>query len=140
MAGTFAFEVHTPYRLFFSEAVEAVILGLVDGEICVYAHHSPFTAPVRTGILKIKDENGQWRSAFTTEGILEVKGKKAVLMVDAAEWPGEIDSGRAMAAKQLAEETLKNSAFKFEIENAQSKLLRAEMRLRLKVFSLQKQS
>jgi F-type H+-transporting ATPase subunit epsilon len=137
MSGTFVFEVHTPYRLFFSGAVEAFILSLEDGDICVYAHHSPFTAPVRTGVLKIKDENSHWRAAFTTEGILEVKGKKAVLLVDAAEWPGEIDSGRAMTAKQQAEETLKTSAFKFEIANAKGKLLRADMRL--KVYALKEQ-
>ncbi|MDR2029472.1 MAG: ATP synthase F1 subunit epsilon [Treponema sp.] len=134
MAGTFTLEVHTPYRLFFSGAVEALILSLLDGEICVYAHHSPFTAPVRTGILRIKDEEGRWRAAFTTEGILEVKEKKAVLLVDAAEWPGEIDTARAGAAKQQAGETLKTSAFKFEIDNARERLARAEMRL--KVFAL----
>jgi F-type H+-transporting ATPase subunit epsilon len=137
MSGTFTFEVHTPYRLFFSGAVEALILGLSDGEICVYAHHSPFTAPARTGVLKIRDEEGRWRTAFTTEGILEVKEKKTVLLVDAAEWPGEIDNDRALAAKKEAEETLKTSAFRFEIDNAREKLTRAEMRL--KVFALREE-
>ncbi|MDR1277836.1 MAG: F0F1 ATP synthase subunit epsilon, partial [Treponema sp.] len=100
MAKFFPFEVHTPYRLFYSASVEAVVITLADGEIGIYTDHSFFTAPVVTGILKIRERGGVWRSAFTTEGILEVKSHKTVLMVDAAEWPQEIDCERALAAKQ----------------------------------------
>ena len=89
MAALFKFEIHTLYRLFFSGRVESITLTLSDGEIGVYANHSFFTAPVLGGILRIKDENGVLRSAFTTGGILEVKEHNTVLMVDAAEWPGE---------------------------------------------------
>jgi F-type H+-transporting ATPase subunit epsilon len=87
MAKLFPFEVHTPYRRFFADSVEAVVLSLIDGEIGVYADHSAFTAPVNVGILKIKDKDGKWSAAFTTDGILEVKEHKTVLIVDAAEWP-----------------------------------------------------
>jgi F-type H+-transporting ATPase subunit epsilon len=134
MAKLFPFEVHTPYRPFFSDEIGALVLTLSDGEIGVYADHSPFTAPVLTGILKIRDKQGQWRSAFITGGILEVKSHKTVLMVDAAEWPGEIDRERALAAKQQAEETLNNAMLKFEINNARAALKRAEYRL--KVYGL----
>jgi F-type H+-transporting ATPase subunit epsilon len=53
-----------------------------------------------------------------------------VLMVDAAEWPEEIDHDRARAAKQEAEETLATAMLKFENDNAREKLRRAEFRLR----------
>jgi F-type H+-transporting ATPase subunit epsilon len=130
MANLFPFEVHTPYRPFFSEQVEAFIITLVDGEICVYADHSLFTAPVVSGILKVKDQKGRWRSAFITEGIVEVKAHKTVLMVDAAEWPKEIDHERALAAKSKAEEILGMSVLKFEVDNARASLRRAQMRLK----------
>ena len=131
MAVLFNFEVHTPYRLFFSGKAQAVTLSLIDGEIGVYAHHSPFTAPVVTSVLRIKDGNGEWRSAFITDGILEVKDHKNVLMVDAAEWPEEIDRERALAAKQQAEKDLEAAHFKFEIDKAKSKLRRADYRLKV---------
>jgi F-type H+-transporting ATPase subunit epsilon len=130
MAKLFTFEVHTPYRLFFSGPVEALTVFLIDGEIGIYADHSFLTAPVSTGILKIKDPKGQWRHAFTTEGILEVSGHKTVLVVDAAEWPGEIDYERALAAKKSAEEDLANIVFNFEAVNAKSRLKRAETRIK----------
>jgi F-type H+-transporting ATPase subunit epsilon len=131
MAKRYIFEVHTPYRRFLAEEVEAVILGLVDGEICVYAGHSAFTAPVKTGILKLKDKNGLWKTAFITEGILEVKEHKTVLMVDAAEWPEEIDYRRAQAAKERVQEQLSQGMLKFETENAWASLKRAEYRLKV---------
>ena len=130
MAVLFPFEIHTPYRLFYRGPVEAVTLTLIDGEAGVYADHSPFTAPVSAGILRIKDKDGQWKPAFIAEGIIEVKDHKTVLVVDAAEWPEEIDSDRAQAAKERAEETLKAGPLKFEAITARANLKRAEIRLK----------
>jgi F-type H+-transporting ATPase subunit epsilon len=114
--------------------IEALIITLIDGEVGVYADHSFFTAPVSTGILKIKDKKGQWKHAFTSEGFLEVKGHKTVLLVDAAEWPEEIDYNRALEAKKLAEEQINAKTFRFEINSAQANLKRAEFRI--KVYGL----
>ena len=131
MPSYFKFEIHTLYRLFFSGSVEAVTLTLADGEIGVYAHHSAFTAPVICCILRIKDDKGEWKNAFVTEGILEVKDHKTVLLVDAAEWPDEIDRERALKAKKLAEENLESSMMKFEKDRIKKKLKRAELRLKI---------
>ncbi|MDR1507245.1 MAG: ATP synthase F1 subunit epsilon [Treponema sp.] len=132
MAALFRFEVYTPYRRFFADDVEAVTLTLSDGEITVYANHSFFTAPVVTGILKLKDKTGIWKNAFIAEGFLEVKSHNTILMADAAEWPEEIDKDRALAAKAAAEGTITSSTFKFESANAESALRRANFRLVVK--------
>jgi F-type H+-transporting ATPase subunit epsilon len=129
-AKLFTFEVHTPYRRFFSGQIEALSITLMDGEIGVYAQHSAFTAPVETCIMRIKDKTGVWRNAFTTEGILEVKEHKTVLMVDDAEWPAEIDHERAEAAKKRAEESLAGGLLTFEAVNVTASLKRAEFRLK----------
>lgn len=130
MAVLFPFEAYTPNRLFCSEPVEAVVLTLADGEAAIYANHVPFTAPVPPCLLKIKDKDGVWKTAFIAEGILEVKKRKAVLVSDAAEWPAEIDFERALAAKERAEEILSGGAFKFETETAARALARANMRIK----------
>ena len=132
MATLFPFEVHTPYRLFYSGTVEVIVLTLLDGEVAVYANHSAFTAPVVPCLLKIKDKDGKWKTAFVAEGILEVKQHKNVLLVDTAEWPGEIDFERAKNAKERAEEILSRGGMKFETENAASSLRRAQMRIKAK--------
>ena len=132
MAVLFPFEVHTPYRLFYSSPVEAVVLTLTDGEVAVYANHSSFTAPVPPCMLSIKDKNGIWKIAFTAEGILEVKNHKSVLISDAAEWPEEIDYERAKKAKERAEETILEGMLKFELDTAAASMKRANMRIKVK--------
>ena len=132
MAAFFPFEVYTPHRLFFSDSVEAVVLTLADGEAAIYASHSPFTAPVLPCLLKIKGRDGNWKTAFSAEGILEVTYRKAVLVSDAAEWPEEIDYDRAKAAKAKAEETLTAGTLKFETDSAAASLRRANMRIKAK--------
>ena len=129
MPQLFTLEAHTPYRLFFSDKIEVLIVRIEDGEIGIYANHIPITAPVCTGILKMKDKNGLWREAFITEGILEVTAKKTVILAETAEWPEEINEEAALAAKRDAEEILKTRILKFETATAKAKLRRAEMRL-----------
>ncbi|MDR0375266.1 MAG: ATP synthase F1 subunit epsilon [Treponema sp.] len=131
MAALFPFEIHTPYRRFYSDAVECIVVSLVDGEIGVYAGHTFFTAPTQAGIVKIKDKKGVWQSACATEGILEVKGHKSVLLVDAAELPEEIDYDRAVEEKRRAEDAIHNGGgFTFEVDRAKISLARAEARLK----------
>jgi len=131
MPTLFNFEVHTPYRLFYSGKAQAITLTLADGEIGIYANHSPFTGVVVTGILHIKESDGSWRAAFVSDGILEVKEHKNVLMVDSAEWPEEIDKKRALESKEQAEKILSDENFKFETNKAKDKLRRAENRLKV---------
>jgi F-type H+-transporting ATPase subunit epsilon len=138
MPTLFNFEVHTPYHLFFSGKAQAITLALADGEIGIYANHAPFTGVVVTGILRIKESDGSWRTAFVSDGILEVKEHKNVLMVDNAEWPEEIDKERALESKEQAEKILSDANFKFETDKAKNKLRRAECRL--KVLEKEKKS
>ena len=140
MATLFPFEVYTPYRIFYSDSVEAILLTLADGEAAVYASHAPFTAPVSPCLLKIKDRDGKWRTAFIAEGILEVKERKTVLISDAAEWPAEIDYERAKAAKERAEQSLESGHLKFEKETATLSLKRANMRIKVRDEGIKAQS
>ena len=130
MATLFRFEVYTPYRLFYADSVEAIVLTLMDGEAAIYANHSIFSAPVSPCLLKIKNKNGEWKNAFTAEGILEVTSHKAVLVSDTAEWPSEIDYERAAKAKERASETLASGMLKFEAVTAAASLKRATFRIK----------
>jgi F-type H+-transporting ATPase subunit epsilon len=130
MAKTFTLEIYTPRRLFLSEPVETLVLTIADGEIGIQAGHTGITAPVKCCAAKIKRE-GAWKTAFVSEGIIEVKQNKTVILTDDAEWPEEIDRERTLLAKKTAEETLKNTEFHFEAAAARQKIERAEVRLKV---------
>lgn len=137
MAKTFPFEVHTPNRLFFNAPAQEVIVTITDGEFSVMAGHSACTAPVKIGLLRIRDGDGNWKTAFTANGIIEIKEHKTVLMSEAVEWGNEIDRERALRAKEKAEESLRSGTMKFETANAALSLKKAEYRL--KVWELENQ-
>lgn len=130
MARLFSLQVHTPYRLFFSDQVEAFVADIADGQIGVRAGRAPFTAPLKTCILRILDKEGAWRVAAVTEGVVEVTSEGSVILAGAAEWPGEIDRARAEEALKRAEERLGNSMLSFESSRARSSLARAQNRLK----------
>ena len=129
MARLFKLEVHTPHRLFFSGQVEAFVATLADGEIGVYAGRAPFTAPMKTCVLGIKGKDGTWKAAAVTAGIVEVTREGATVLADSAEWPEEIDRGRAEEAKKNAEERLGEPLLRFEAVSVRASLARAENRL-----------
>jgi F-type H+-transporting ATPase subunit epsilon len=127
----FAFEIFTPYRLFYKGEVEYVVLKLVDGELGVFAGHTPLTAPVSTCVLRLKDKTGALKHALVSDGIIEVKNQKTVILADSANWPEEIDVERARIAKAEAERVISDNSFKLDTEKARKKLKRAEIRLKL---------
>lgn len=93
------------------------------------AAHEPPKRP--DAISRGKPSAEHWLSAFITNGIIEVKRHKVVLLCDAAEWPHEIDRERALTAAKDAGETLAESSFKFEHAAAREKLIRASTRLKV---------
>lgn len=126
----FAFEVLTPYRRFFSGRVESVAFSTEDGEIEILAGHECVVAPVHVGLLRLRGE-GLDRVAAVTEGFATVKAERVEIFVDAAEWPEEIDRGRAeqslgRAAKRLAGETQR-----WLVSRAERAAERARNRLRV---------
>ena len=131
MAALFNLEIHTPYRLFYNGEAQSVTLKLFDGEICAYANHCLITALVFPCTLRIKDANGELRTAFISDGIFQIKEFKYVLIVNSAEWPDEIDKDLALAVIAQAEEALKNPLTKLEAYKAKEKLKRAQCRLKV---------
>lgn len=130
MASTFNIEIVTPERKFFSGEVEMVILKTPEGEMGILAGHTPMVVAIAVGPIKIKRGN-DWLEAVLTEGFMEVKQDKTVILTDAAEWPNEIDVNRAKAAKERAEERLQRQLDQVETVRSRAALVRAMARLKI---------
>lgn len=131
MASTFKLEIVTPERMFFSGDVETVVLKTPQGEIGILSGHIPLVAAVAVGPLRIK-KDGEWVEAVLTEGFMEIKQDKTIILTDTAEWPDEIDENRAEAARVRAEERLHQQISQMEYIRSQAALSRAMARLRVK--------
>lgn len=130
MASTFFLEIVTPEKKFFSGDVEMVILKTPEGEMGILEGHTPMVVAIAVGPVKIK-KDGEWQEAILTEGFMEIKQDKTIILTDTAEWPHEVDIARAKAAKERAEERLRRQLDQVEHMRSQSALARALARLKV---------
>ena len=130
MASTFNLEIVTPERKFFSGEVETVILKTIEGEIGILKGHAAMVIAVAIGPMRIK-KDGEWLEAVLSEGFMEIKQDKTIILTDSAEWPNEIDINRAKASKERAEERLQRQKDNIETVRSQASLARAIARLKI---------
>lgn len=130
MASTFHLEILTPGRKFYEGDVQMVIVPGVGGEEGILVDHVPVVIALKDGILKIQ-ENNEWKEAIIHKGFIEVEHKKSIIMSDSVEWPEEIDVNRALAAKERAEERLRQKLSQLEYLRSKAALARALARLRV---------
>ncbi len=106
MSKPFNLLVATPEREFFNG--EAVYVGVqsIAGSLGVMAGHVPMVSALDVGALIIQTDEHTTRTAFHSEGFIEVRPECVFILSQACEWPEEIDEKRALEAEQRAQERL----------------------------------
>jgi F-type H+-transporting ATPase subunit epsilon len=127
---SFYVEIMTPERSFFTGEIENLIVKTPEGEMGILTNHTPMVVSVSIGTIKIKQDN-EWIEAVLSEGFMEIKNEKTIILVDTAEWPHEIDINRANEAKQRAEERLQRQLSYQEYLSSKSAIARAMERLKI---------
>ncbi len=120
-------DVVTPYGLVLSEDVDELTATGTEGEFGVLPGHVPFITTLTIGMLIIKKE-GRTEYVFVSSGYAEVTFDKVVVLADSAERAEEIDVDRAVAARQRAEERLRQ-AEKIDFARATAAIERATIRI-----------
>ena len=128
MAELFKVEIITPDRVFYEGEAEFLEFTTAAGDIGVYAKHIPMTTVLAPGAVVI--HNGEEETvAAVHSGFAEILGDKVTLLAEIAEWPEEIDLGRAEAAKNRAEERIATKAADTDIKRAEFALRKALTRI-----------
>jgi len=122
-------DVVTPYGLVLSEDVDELTATGSEGEFGVLPGHVPFITTLKIGMLIIK-KDGQTGYVFVSSGYCEVTFDKVVVLADSAERAEEIDVDRAVAARQRAEERLRQ-AEKIDFARATAAIERATIRIQI---------
>jgi len=94
-------------------------------------NHAPILANLAIGTLKIK-KDGQWRTAFAAEGLIEVRPDEVLIFAQSCEWPEDIDEARAEEERQQAMEKLRQKQSLIEYHQTQIALSRAMAKLQVK--------
>jgi F-type H+-transporting ATPase subunit epsilon len=130
-SGLIKLTIVTPEESVVHSDVISVVLPGKNGYFEVLSGHTPFLTQIVPGIAIIKDGSGE-RELFLAEGYASVHEDVVEVIVDASEWPDEIDEERA---KRLREEALSKLAaldqFNPEYSRWENRLKKAESRLEL---------
>ena len=106
----------------FSGDAKFVALPGELGELGIYPRHTPLITRIKAGSVRIEMADGSEEFVFVAGGILEVQPHTVTVLSDTAVRGKDLDDEKANAAKQAAEEALKNAKGELDIAKAQSEL------------------
>jgi F-type H+-transporting ATPase subunit epsilon len=106
----------------FSGEAKFVALPGEMGELGIYPRHTPLITRIKAGSVRIEMADGSEEFVFVAGGILEVQPNCVTVLSDTAVRGKDLDDEKANAAKQAAEEALKNAKGELDIARAQSEL------------------
>jgi F-type H+-transporting ATPase subunit epsilon len=131
MANQIQLEVVTPERRVMAEAVDAVTVPGMNGELGILPGHTPLISQLRTGVLTFT-QGERATQLHVSGGFVEVSDDRVSVMAEIAERPEEIDAARARMAREHAEKTLSGwSGTEEDFEIARARLERSVVRLQL---------
>jgi ATP synthase, F1 epsilon subunit (delta in mitochondria) len=114
----------------FSGKVEFIAARATGGEIGILPRHTPLLAQLQPGEIRVKVEGGEEQFFYVSGGILEVQPDGVTVLADTAVRAKDLDEAAAQAAKQRAEEALKNRSSDLDYAKAQAELAAAVAQLR----------
>lgn len=129
MAAEFRLSIITPEKTFFDDETSLVIVRTNEGDIGILANHTSLVASLPSGPVKIKTEDGSFKIAAISSGIIKVGGNKVSIIANAIEWADEIDLEWAKRSEAEAREKLQSLRDRNELDIAELKLKRALNRI-----------
>lgn len=106
MASQFELTVVSAESQIFNGEVTSVRVSGVDGELGIYAGHTPLLTAIKPGMVKFTLADGKEEFVYVSGGFLEVQPKAVTVLADTAIRGEELDEQRILAAKRKAEESL----------------------------------
>ena len=129
MASEFRLSIITPEKTFYDDETSMVIVRTTEGDIGILANHTSLVASLPSGPVKIKEQDGSFKIAALSSGIIKVGGNKVSIIANAVEWADEIDLEWAKRSEAEAREKLQSLKDKNELDIAELKLQRALNRI-----------
>jgi F-type H+-transporting ATPase subunit epsilon len=105
----------------FSGEAKFVALPGENGELGILPRHTPLITRIKPGAVRIeRADNGAEEFVFVAGGILEVQPGSVTVLADTAIRGADLDEAKAIEAKKLAEEAMKNAKSDIDFASAQS--------------------
>ena len=128
----FSLQIVTPDKTAFDGKAESLLIRTTAGDVEILAGHADLLSALGTGRARIRLSDGTEKLASVNGGFLSVSGGEARVAATTFEFADELDLSRAEAAKEKAEQQMKDAKSNAELSVAKSKLQRALSRIHVK--------
>jgi F-type H+-transporting ATPase subunit epsilon len=115
----------------FSGEAKMVFAPASMGEIGIAPRHAPLLSLLKAGEVRVQTPDGQELFFFVGGGAIEVQPRKVTVLADTAARAKDLDEAAAIAAKQRAEEALRDNSDKLTQAEALAELARAAAQLKM---------
>lgn len=129
---TFYLRVLAAERVFYEGECMSLTVPTVDGLYGFMANHEDVVIAIVPGMLTLRTGDGDEQITAVSEGILRMEDNEALMLVDTAERPEEIDLRRAEEAEAQAKKVLSDKLGAQEQALAMARMARALSRERVK--------
>ena len=130
MAMTMLVDIVSAEEEIFSGSAEMVFASGVMGELGILPRHAPLLTQLRPGEVRIRTPEGEELFYYISGGMLEIQPHVVTVLADTAVRAKDLDEAAALAAKEAAEQDMKNKTSEFEYAKAQAQLAEAMAQLR----------
>lgn len=130
MANTIQVDIVSAEGEIFSGAATMVFAPASQGEIGIAPRHAPLLTTLKPGEVRVQTPEGDEQFFYVGGGAIEVQPHLVTVLADTALRAKDIDEAAALAAKQRAEDALKDKVGIIEIAEAQAELARAAAQLK----------
>jgi F-type H+-transporting ATPase subunit epsilon len=126
MAMTVHVDIVSAEEQIFSGLAEFVALPGEAGELGILPGHMPLMTRIKPGAVRVKiPGQADEELVFVAGGMLEVQPGLVTVLADTAIRGKDLDEAKALEAKRMAEEALRNQSAKIDYAKAQAELIEA---------------
>jgi len=124
MAMTLHVDIVSAEKEIYSGTAEMVFAPLATGEVGVLPRHAPLIARMKPGEVRVRTSSEELQF-YVSGGVLEVQPHVVTVLADTAIRAKDMDEAAAQAAKQRAEEALKDRKADIDYAQVQADLAQA---------------
>ena len=130
MANTIHVDIVSAEGQIFSGEASMVFVPGSQGELGIAPRHAPLLTTLKAGEVRVQSEGHEEQSFYVGGGSLEIQPNIVTVLADTAARARDLDEAAALAAKQRAEDAVRERTDKLDIAEAQAELARAVAQLR----------
>ena len=125
MANTIHVDIVSAEGEIFSGEATMVFVPGSQGELGIAPRHAPLLTTLKPGVVRVQTSDQDEQTFYVGGGALEIQPHLVTVLADTAARAHDLDEAAALAAKQRAEDAMRERTDKVELAEALGELLRA---------------